>query len=138
VSITVQSPYSGRPVKVRDEDVGRAVRDEEGRIFFVLPNPESGGHFGSRTRSGKQRPQAVTPDPDVSLSPSSAASEVDLDQCHDATGEQRSCVRGKLVIVVLIIIMAVLVYLFSPLGPYSWGKMRFGTSPGGHLQVESD
>ena len=94
VSITVQSPHSGRPVKVRDEDVGRAVRDEAGRIFYVLSDPEGGGYFGSRTRSGKQRTHAATLDRDVSPSPSSAASEGGLGQCHDATGERRSGIRA--------------------------------------------
>ena len=31
--IVINSPFSGKPVKIRDQDVGRAVKDEEGRIF---------------------------------------------------------------------------------------------------------
>src|SRR5690606_29595340 len=53
--IVVHSPFSGRPVKIRDEDVGRAVRDEENRIFYVLERSDGSGHYGAPTRSGNPR-----------------------------------------------------------------------------------
>jgi hypothetical protein len=52
MAIIVNSPFSGNPVKVRDQDVGRAVKDEEGRIFYVLEKSDGSGHYGSITRSG--------------------------------------------------------------------------------------
>jgi hypothetical protein len=55
MSIEVQSPFSGRPVKIRPQDVGKAVRDEEGRIFYVLPKRDGSGYYGAPTRAGGQR-----------------------------------------------------------------------------------
>ena len=52
MAIIVKSPFSGKDVKVRDNDAGRAVKDEEGRIFYVLPKSDGSGYYGSITRSG--------------------------------------------------------------------------------------
>jgi len=54
-TVEILSPYSGRPVKVRPQDVGRAVRDEEGRLFYVLPRPDSSGYYSAPSRAGGQR-----------------------------------------------------------------------------------
>ena len=45
--ITIFSPHSGNQVKVRDQDAGRAVKDEEGRIFYVLPKSDSAARLSS-------------------------------------------------------------------------------------------
>ncbi len=52
MSLIVRSPFSGQPVKVRDQDVGRAVRDEEGRVFYVVPFADGNGFYASPTRNG--------------------------------------------------------------------------------------
>jgi hypothetical protein len=36
---------------VRAQDAGRALRDEAGRVFYVLP-ARRGGYYGSTTRTG--------------------------------------------------------------------------------------
>ncbi len=53
--LTILSPHSGKPVKIRDQDVGRAVRDEEKRVFYALPRPGGGGHYGALTRNGSEK-----------------------------------------------------------------------------------
>jgi len=55
MTVEILSPYSGRPVKVRPQDVGRAVRDEEGRLFYVLPRPDGSGYYSAPSRAGGQR-----------------------------------------------------------------------------------
>ena len=41
-AVTILSPYSGKPVKVREQDLGRAIRDEQGRVFYIVEHPEHG------------------------------------------------------------------------------------------------
>ncbi|MFG0247419.1 MAG: hypothetical protein ACF8OB_00925 [Phycisphaeraceae bacterium JB051] len=55
--IVILSPYSGRPVKIRDKDIGRSVRDEENRIFYVVSRPEGqgDGYYASLTRNGSEK-----------------------------------------------------------------------------------
>jgi hypothetical protein len=55
MAIVVLSPFSGRPVQVREADLGRAVRDESGRVFYPLPRPDGAGFYASTTRAGSPR-----------------------------------------------------------------------------------
>ena len=52
--VTILSPYSGRPVKVREQDLGRALRDEQGRVFYIVEDPEH-GRYAARTRKGSPK-----------------------------------------------------------------------------------
>ncbi|MEM7575951.1 MAG: FKBP-type peptidyl-prolyl cis-trans isomerase [Planctomycetota bacterium] len=106
--LTVLSPYSGRPVKVRDQDVGRAVRDEEKRVFYVVARPEeapvapadapSGGtHYASLTRHGSEKDLArydalVTKGAvlEEHRTETAPARPVVGSAAHDATGKKRS------------------------------------------------
>ena len=58
MGIIVNGPYSGQPVKVRDQDVGRAVKDEEGRVFYVLQKSDGSGYYGAMTRAGGAKDEA--------------------------------------------------------------------------------
>ena len=122
----VHSPHSGRPVKVREQDAGRAVRDEAGRIFYVLPKADGSGSYGSRTRSGggAEEQHAAT----MAAAGPDRESDAPTPPAHDATGRKRSTHRGKLVVLMLFIVLAVLVYLFSPYGPYNWKKLNRGVT----------
>lgn len=51
MSITILSPHSGNPVKIRDQDVGRAVTDKDGKLFYVLATPE-GEYYAAFSRAG--------------------------------------------------------------------------------------
>lgn len=55
MTITVNSPFTGRPVKIREKDVGRAVTDEDGGIFYVFPKKDGRGYYGAPTRAGGER-----------------------------------------------------------------------------------
>lgn len=119
MAITVNSPYSGKPVKVRDQDVKRAVRDEEGRVFYVLPKSDGSGFWGSMTRVGGEKQER-----NVSQAPAKAGQVSERETLthpvpYDVTGRRRRSWRGVLVILILVVITAMLVYLFSPSGPFS-------------------
>jgi len=55
MGITIYSPFSGREVKIRDNDLGKAVKDEEGRMFYVLPRPDGSGYYAAPTRAGGEK-----------------------------------------------------------------------------------
>ena len=104
--ITILSPHSGKPVKIRDQDVGRAVRDEEKRVFYALERP-GGGHYAALTRNGSQKDLERY----EALESKTAAGAVHVQEvaaAHDARGPGR---RGGglrlLVILALLLALAV-------------------------------
>jgi hypothetical protein len=130
--IEVNSPHTGRPVRIRDKDVGRTVRDEGGNIFYALPRADGEGHYGSLTRAGgpdqeRRYDEMLAKESQVRT----AGQEASVHQVHDARGKPRSNVRGKLVILFLALIVAALVYLFTigPLGSRSWPWQKPPTTP---------
>lgn len=106
--ITVLSPFSGRPVKVRDQDVGRAVRDEEGRIFYVVARSDGTGYYGSPTRKGSEKDeQRYT---DLETKTATTAAQVKAEhaavQPHDATGPGRQARPLRWLILLLVLLLA--------------------------------
>ncbi len=99
MAITVYSPHSGKPVKVRDEDIGRALRDEEGRIFYVITRDDGKGLYASFTRKGsdkdQQRYDKLIKQHTESLAQTigdamtTTGSKPDQPVAHDATGRKR-------------------------------------------------
>ncbi len=116
--IDINSPYSGLIVRVRDKDIGRSVRDKDGRVFFVLPRTTGEGHYASVTRIGGPKEEekylAMLAKEEAALASGEARSQ---QQIHDATGRQRSSWKGKFVILVMVLILLVLVYVFT-IGPF--------------------
>jgi len=53
--IVILSPFSGRPVKIRDKDIGRSVRDEENRVFYAVSRSDGEGYYASITRNGSEK-----------------------------------------------------------------------------------
>ena len=49
--ITVKSPWNSHPVKVRSADAGRALRDGQNKVFYLIQD-ETDGWYASRTRTG--------------------------------------------------------------------------------------
>ncbi len=101
--LTIHSPHSGRPVKIRDEDVGRAVRDQDNRVFYVVPRASGEGYYGAVTRKGSAKDEerydrlAANPAEVATASPTAAP-------VHDATGgrrQRRPLRRAALTLVVL-------------------------------------
>ncbi|MEM1210120.1 MAG: FKBP-type peptidyl-prolyl cis-trans isomerase [Planctomycetota bacterium] len=112
--ITVLSPYSGRAVKARDQDIGRALRDEEGRIFYIVERPGGHGHYAAPTRKGSdkdlERYDALQTKGEVARQ---THHEQSAQQVHDARGKGRSgSGTRKLVLLLLaLVILAVAGYI---------------------------
>ena len=113
MGIVVHSPFSGRPVKVRDQDVGRAVRDEEGRIFYVLVKSGGEGHYGAITRAGGEKDEARY---DQMLAKMNRAKDtgdrLSYQQIHDNTGGRRLSL-GKALLLLGVLAAAVGGYLYA-------------------------
>lgn len=112
--VTILSPYSGRPVKIREHDLGRALRDEQGRVFYVVEDPEH-GRYAARTRKGSpkdlQRYREIESgvaklEGDIELSDAPAM------QAHDATGSKRRNPVGLLLLVFVLAAAAALGYVY--------------------------
>jgi len=128
MAIEVYSPHSGHPVKAREEDVGRAIRDEGGRVFYVLPRLAGGGHYGSLTRAGSENeearyddlarrieagefvPEPVEPAEAGAGSANAGAAKAGTGRSprpHDATGRRRiSPTRLAIFILALLVLLA--------------------------------
>lgn len=105
MTLTIHSPHSGHPVKIRDQDIGRAVRDEENRIFYVVPRASGEGHYGAITRKGsakdEERYDRLAANPVEVAAQRTAAMPA---PAHDATGgskRRRPVRRAVLTLVVL-------------------------------------
>lgn len=122
--IFVNSPYSGRPVKVRDQDVGRAIRDDEGRIFYAVPRTDGEGYYGSPTRKGSEKDEQRYLDME---SKGEVARETgarhSVEEVHDATGTKP---RGRPVLLLLIL----LIVLAAIGGGYYWLVVLGNPIPG--------
>ena len=112
MAITVKSPYSGRPVKVREQDIGRAIRDEQGRVFYVVPRSEGDGYYAARTRHGSEKQEQAYLQLEAQP-PLEAPVEAGQPAVHDATGRRRPMRPG--VILALLVILALIGILW-----YSW------------------
>lgn len=105
--IIVNSPYSGLPVKVRDQDVSRALRDEEGRVFYAVPKSDGSGYYGSPTRNGSPKDEQRAAELASKMTQShKSGAEQSAKQVHDATGKRRRKLHHY---VILLIILAAIV-----------------------------
>lgn len=112
--VTILSPYSGRPVKIREHDLGRALRDEEGRVFYVVEDPDH-GRYAARTRKGSQKD--LERYREIEANVAKLHDEVGPDtqgilQAHDATGNKRQNMMGIALIVLIAIVMAAIGYAY--------------------------
>lgn len=107
--IVILSPYSGRPVKIRDKDIGRSVRDEENRIFYVVPRTEGDGYYASITRNGSEKDEQRY----LELEKKDAVADVHKREelaapVHNAMGRKRKGTWGRRLI--YLAILAALAY----------------------------
>jgi len=114
--ITVNSPYSGRPVKIRDQDVGRAVRDEDGRVFYVVPRSEGQGYYAAPTRHGSPKDEQRYDEMQLKMEQVSEQSHEQQAIVRDATGKKRSPVGRWLFLLILLIALGA--------GGYYWFVIR--------------
>ena len=120
MAIIVPSPHSGRPVRVRDQDIGRAVRDESGRIFYPLAKREGDGHYGALTRTGSDEQERRAAELAESFSEEQPV-ESPAPEAHDATGpgRRRSPVAWLVVLMLLAGGVAYLLYYYrAPLNEW--------------------
>ncbi|MFW5682319.1 MAG: FKBP-type peptidyl-prolyl cis-trans isomerase [Phycisphaeraceae bacterium] len=103
--VTVNSPYSGRPVKVRDQDVGRAVRDEDGRIFYVVPRSSGEGFYAAPTRKGSEKDEQRYDEMIEKMEQSEEQVKGNLQSPRDATGRKR---RRPVAVLVILLLLAAL------------------------------
>ena len=108
--MVIYSPYSGRQVKVRDQDVGRAIKDEEGRIFYIVERSDGQGYYASPTRNGSEKDEKRYLDMISKSSGAEQTKRAEAASMHDATGKGRGSPLGKLVgiLIVLLLIVAAL------------------------------
>ncbi len=114
MAIIVHSPHDGHPVKVRDQDLERAIRDGEGRIFYAVKRTDGQGYYGALTRKGSDKDEQRYLD---MLEKMKTAREVGKqrseEQIHDATGKASRSGALRWVILLLLAgaIAAVMWYL---------------------------
>lgn len=107
--ITILSPHSGRPVKIRDKDIGRSVRDEENRIFYVVSRSDGQGYYAALTRNGSEKDEQRY----LELEQKTAVADVHKREelaapVHNAMGRKRKSTMVRRV--VYLVILAALAY----------------------------
>ena len=105
--IVINSPHSGRPVKIRDEDIGRAVRDQDGRVFYVVPRPNGEGYYAALTRKGSAKDEERYDKLETRIEQVQEQVDAQSQAVHDATGKRRT--RPGLRAIAILIIVAGLV-----------------------------
>lgn len=115
MTITVSSPFTGRPVKIREKDVGRAVTDEDGGIFYVFPKKDGSGYYGAPTRVGGERDEERAARNEARAK-GSKQTGVQRGQVQ-ITKARRSHFRGKLIFIMFILLVAAAAWavIFGPL-----------------------
>lgn len=115
--ITINSPYSGRPVKLRDQDIGRAVRDEEGRVFYVVQRASGEGYYAALTRKGSAKDEERYDSLATKMASSQENVQAQAAAVHDATGKRRpSLVRRLVGVILLLVVLAAIWYVLSSRG----------------------
>lgn len=113
-AVTILSPYSGKPVKVREQDLGRAIRDEQGRVFYIVEHPEH-GRYAARTRKGSdkdlERYRAVEAGT-AELDEAPAAQAARAAEVYDATGTKRRNPVGLAILLVVLALLAAGAYVY--------------------------
>lgn len=122
MAITVLNPFDGEPMKVRDNDAGRAVKDKQGRIFYVLPRSDGQGYYGATTRAGNPKEEQRAMELEVKTS---AAQGHTHEVVANKAGPKKSGMKGKLILLIIILIAIVGAWAFL-LGPLSG---RSATTP---------
>jgi hypothetical protein len=130
--ITVLSPFSGRPVKVREQDAGRAVKDEEGRLFYVLPKSDGSGYYGAATRAGnpKEEERALELEAKVAVGAGKAKDQVEISLKPINVKPSNSGAIVKLVIVLIILGGLAWLFFYGPAKEYNpWANQSPSRTP---------
>ncbi len=117
MAMIVHSPHDGQAVKVRDQDLQRAIRDGEGRIFYAVRRSDGQGYYGSFTRKGSDKDEQRYLDMlEKTQHARGVGAERSAQQIHDATGQSSrpGVMRWVLLLIVAAIIASVTWYLVRP------------------------
>ncbi|GAB4107943.1 MAG: hypothetical protein Kow00105_12660 [Phycisphaeraceae bacterium] len=117
MAIIVHSPYDGQPVKVRDQDLGRAIRDGEGRVFYAVKRSDGQGYYGALTRKGSDKDEKRYLEMLEKMETARSVGKVRTEaQLHDATGKKSgpSLLAWLGLLIVAAIIAAVTWYYVRP------------------------
>ncbi len=117
MAMIVHSPHDGQAVKVRDQDLQRAIRDSEGRIFYAVKRSDGRGYYGSFTRKGSYKDEQRCLDMlEKTQHARETGAERSAQQIHDATGNSSGPggVRWLLLLVVAVLIASVTWYFVRP------------------------
>lgn len=110
--ILVHSPHDGSPVQVREQDIGRAIRDKNGKIFYCLPRASGEGYFGSKTRAASAKGEEQVDALAAQFQPANetgAPDNTSTDRApapptaHDATGKRRKASPARAIVLLLIL-----------------------------------
>lgn len=125
MALIVHSPHDGQEVKVRDQDLQRAIRDSEGRIFYAVKRSDGKGYYGSFTRKGSDKDEQRYLDMlEKTQRARETGAERSAQQIHDATGRPSGpgVMRWVLLIVLAAVIAAVTWYFVRPDNSTPGGK----------------
>lgn len=117
MAIIVNSPHDGNPVKVRDQDLERAIRDSEGRIFYAVKRSDGQGYYGALTRKGSDKDEKRYLEMIEKVKTARDTGKVRSDaQIHDATGKQSGpgMLAWVILLIVALVIAAVTWYFVKP------------------------
>jgi hypothetical protein len=119
MAITIYSPYNSQPVEVREQDVGRAVKDGEGRTFYVLAKSDGTGYYGAMTRMGGQKDEDRAADIEYRSKHLQNAVDDELDSV--AAPARRGSNRGTIVVLVFLGIVGGIIWAAKThLGKDTW------------------
>ena len=110
-TIEVLSPWNSQPVKIRPQDVGRAVKDRDGKLFYVLAKADGTGYYSAPTRAGGARDEERYEREKDRMS--GAKREVQEQALQTVT--RRRGGKGKLILVVLILAAVAWLFFLGPL-----------------------
>jgi hypothetical protein len=115
----VRSPHDGREVKVRLKDLGRTVRDSDNKPFYLLKRADGSANYGSLTREGGPDQEAAYDRMIAREGHTKQTGAVTTQvQVHDATGKGRGGSKGKLILLIIIILLGVAAWAFL------WGPLK--------------
>jgi FKBP-type peptidyl-prolyl cis-trans isomerase len=117
MAIIVHSPHDGQPVKVRDQDLERAIRDSEGRIFYAVKRSDGQGYYGALTRKGSDKDEQRHLEMLEKMKTARDIGKVRSDaQVHDATGKKAGpgVLAWVLLLIVAILIAAITWHFVKP------------------------
>ncbi len=134
MGITVINPHNGEEMKVRDGDAGRAVKDKEGRIFYVMPKKDGTGYYGALTRAGSEKEEARNKEMEEKRAGAQSNVQTEWQSKPSGGGGCFATIKKTIKLLIVLAVLAGLAWavLFGPLKgkiPYLPGYNAGNTTP---------